>query len=191
MQEQKQGQFDQPTMRETVNWVYVIAKGMAAAVWPFFRCDFGVHALGGAGVAAALIIVLFAVGQRAPEMMTYFYAWLVLTLWHGARARKLERKGVIQHSRWAGRSWLTLKLPFVRKNSTARGLDVLLCMVVGVAILPLSSAMGAFIMLGGLAMVIVACFEEQVYRTRVRRMRDSVIEMESTRDLFRGVRDDS
>ena len=184
----KSNRFEYPNPRESVNLLYIAAKGMAACVWPFIRSHPGVHALGAPGVIALLIILLYAAGQNAPEMMTYLVVWFLVVAFRNAQARRQERRGRGEHSRYDGWPWLAMRLPFVRDEVKAKGVEPFVCFAIGVFICPLSEPMGKFVMLGAVGLLLVRVMELRANEVRARRMRDAMIEMRQLSEDLRRMR---
>jgi uncharacterized membrane protein YiaA len=177
--------FNYPNARESVNILYVLTKGMATCVTPFIRCNTGVHALGVFGVIALIIIAMYASAESSPEMGFYLVAWFVSVLRHNVKARRAQRLGCGEHSQYAGWPWLAMKIPFVRTEDVAKGIEPFMCFFLGAFVCPLSLAMGQFLMLAGVGLLFTRMMELAAFETKVRRTRDAMIEMRQLSEELR------
>src|SRR5690349_15604848 len=116
-QQTQQMPSDKFTVRGAANVGYVVANGWSACLWPFMRRGFGMEALGVTGLVGLGIQLLCICIAGAPEMVGYMFVWLGLVLYHRARSWRAERRGEVQHSRYAGYPWLAMWCPFVKRQS--------------------------------------------------------------------------
>lgn len=172
--------------RESLNWLKFLADAHAACLVPFFRTRFGTEGIGVSGLAAFVLILAYAGFARAPEMLTYFWAWLFAVVVQRCRTWRLVLSGWQEHSRYTGWPWLAMQLPFVRGELVAKGVgEPALCLVVGTLLCSISDALGQFVMVGFLSIGIGTAIDIQADRMRLRRMRDAAIEQRQLAQWYR------
>ena len=90
----------------------------------------------------------------------------------------MERRRQGEHSSYGGWPWLAMRIPFVRDEVKAKGLESAIVFVSGVFMLPMSEPIGQFVMLTAFGLAIVHVMDVQAGKTRARQMRDAMIEMQ-------------
>src|SRR5687768_3810987 len=124
---------------EGLNLLYFLASAHATALTPFIRRGFGINANGWNGFGAMILLLLWCCGDPQDELMgIYFLLWLGALTVQKCYTLKLIRQGMKIHSRYGGDPWLAMKVPFMRKDSTARRFEPTMCLLIGVALLPIS-----------------------------------------------------
>jgi hypothetical protein len=186
---QEQGR-DASSMNSGLNLLRLLVDGHAACVAPFMRSGMGANYPGVDGLVGLVMILLYAAQMRDRFMVWYFWIWLAAIAYRRIETVRLIRRGWAEHSRYTGTP-LALKLPFVKNEMTAKNaIEPAICFLIGVCLLPISEALGAFVMLGYLSLGIQRGLQSQVNRMRLRQMRDAAIEQRQLAERFRGERDD-
>lgn len=162
---------------ESFNLIYFVADAHATALTPFIRTGFGINANGWNGFGAMVMLILWWCGDpEDPLMSAYFFAWIGALLYQKALTLKLLKSGKRIHSRFGGDPWLALKIPFIRKDTTARSLEPLMCFVIGIALCPVSPALGALWIAGFLSLTVREVVDRVAIKARVQAMDDAEIE---------------
>jgi hypothetical protein len=171
--------------RDSALLLALLATGHAVCFTPFLRKGFGVEAFRTRGVVGLVMILLFGGTQGAEAMFWFFGAWsLALAIQHSA-AMRAERRGEHVHSQYQGTSLLAGKL-WITDRAAKYAIEPVLCFVVGALLCPFSEALGGFVMLGFLSLMIQRAMEIQLWTNRARRMRDAAIEQRYLAGLYRG-----
>jgi hypothetical protein len=161
---------------EAMNWLYGLASIHAMCILPFIRSRFGTQAIGVNALFGLVVMVVVAVQCRDPVIFNYIGLWLLVVLIRQGEARSRKRKGLIQHSQYAGYPWVTAWIPLVRNEQAARGLDPLVCLAIGTAMMPISENLAKFICFGFVSILVKEGIEQAIVNRRVERMRDAQIE---------------
>ncbi|OWK40996.1 hypothetical protein [Fimbriiglobus ruber] len=170
---------------DVLNLVYFVADVHAACLLPFLRTGFGVEAFRWNGVLA--LVLLLTLAGSVPGMGWYFAAWVTAVVLQRARTMRLVYRGAVIHSRYMGYPWAAMRVPLVKRESTATGLiEPQLCFLIGVLLCPLSVDLGTFVMAGFLTLIVRNGFEREIDRQRLQRMRDAAIEQRWYADRLRG-----
>jgi hypothetical protein len=171
-------------------WCYLIALSHSTCLLVFLRCRFGTHFFGLNGLLAFLAIPVYAAFAHAPEMLVFFVVWLAALIVQRIWTAVVFRRGRMEHSRYGGWPWLALLCPFVRREQAAKCcVEPMICLLAGSLLMPLSPAMGGFVLLGTLSLLITLGFELQIESARLRAMRDAQIEHQQLAERFRRMRD--
>jgi len=186
-----QGQGRDPfNMRAGTNLLHFLVEGHAATIAPFLRSGMGINYPGAFGLVGLVMILLYAAATNDPLVITYFWFWLGAIIVRRAEAVQLARRGRVEHSRYTGRPWFSMRLPFVKTESAAKYADAMVCLVVGLELCQWSDALGHFVMFGCLSLGMQRAIQGQVNSMRVRQMRDAAIEQRQLSQWFRGERND-
>jgi hypothetical protein len=174
--------------RTGVNLLGVLANGYATTVTVFLRRGFGSESLGIPGVVAALMILLYGGFTNSPEMMTFFWVWLIAVGYQRLYGFRQRANGQVVHSRYAGDA--VVGRFFAKSERVARVVEPLICVVVGACLWSWSEQVGRFVLCASFSLLVCRGIETQVTRNRVQAMRDAAIEQKYVSDLFNGRRDD-
>lgn len=174
MYDQQQNVGEKFTARGGLNFLYLLVSGHATCLTPFMRRGFGSEALGLNGIAALVIILLYAAHTGSQAMISFLVFWLFALLLQRIKTGLLWRQGVVPHSRYDGEPWLALKL--VKSEQAARGIEPFICLAAGVALSAYDEALGAFVFAGLFSFIIKLGIERRVDEVSVQRMRDAEIE---------------
>jgi hypothetical protein len=160
-------------MKDTFNLLNWACNALGACVVPFLRTGFGKNYPGVAAFLGLIAMLLYAGFGRVPEMFTYVGVWLVVILMQRAKTFRDAQKGKVVHSRYWGDS---LFARFVRKEPTARVLELMLCLLVGGLLCDWSPGVGGFVMVAGVANALAAAIVAGTDRKKQEAMRDAEIE---------------
>jgi hypothetical protein len=165
--------------------LYLLISGHVATIIPFTRRHFGIHVFNRSGPIGLVILLLYAGATGEWAMWPYFWTWIAVMAIQNFRSNRQYRKGNVCHSRYDGWPALAMRLPFVRKESTAKeSVEPLMCAVVGIAIGQFSQFLGLYIALGCFSIVLKGLFESAALKAQVRALRDAQIEQQQIVDAF-------
>jgi hypothetical protein len=157
----------------------IVVDAHAACLVPFLRTRFGVEGIGISGLLAFVLILLYAELARAPEMIVFFAVWLAALVYQRVQTLRLVWAGWREHSRYTGWPWLAFRLvPGLHRHSTAKlVVEPFVCLAVGWLLREWSDALGRFVMLGGLSILLSTAIDLQAVRMRLRQMQDAELTM--------------
>jgi hypothetical protein len=179
-------QQEKPDNSDPLGMLYFVANVHFMCFCPFLRRRMGVEGFGLAGLVALIVLTVWS-PFAGPLMYLWLLLWFLAVIYRRVESFRLARKGVAIHSRFAGEPWLALKMPFVKKASTATGIiEPLMCLVVGLLLLPVSERMGGFIAVGFITLLVRNGIEHAIYEKRVQRMKDAELEGRWYSDGLRG-----
>ena len=95
---QQRGNNDPFNARNGVNLLALLANAHATTVTPFLRRGFGSEALGKNGLLAAVMILLYAGFTNSPEMITFFWVWIMAVIYQRLYGFNQRRNGQVVHS---------------------------------------------------------------------------------------------
>jgi hypothetical protein len=157
--------------------VYTLASIHAAAIATLIRRDFGREALGLFPFLATILIFFTYAFTADQAMLVYLGVFLFFQVMQKARTLRLNRSGTLIHSYYQGYPYLAMQVPFVRRESTAKGfVEPMLCLIGGTLLCPVSVNLGGFVMCGFLSFMIRNGIERELRRKRLERMHDAEIE---------------
>ncbi len=180
------GMWQGPSMKDSFNIFHVGCSGLGACVVPFLRTGFGTNYPGLAGFFGLIVMFLYAALGPVPEMFSYIGVWLFVVIFQRAKTFSAVKKGTVVHSRYWGDPWVGLKVPFVKKEKTARELEPVLCLLAGVALCGWSPGVGGFVIVAGFANAIAGGIVVEVDRKKLQAMRDAEIEQRYLAARYRG-----
>jgi hypothetical protein len=174
--QQKQQQSFLVDMRASFNIVNFLADIHTAAIRPWTRSGMGTRGMGAAGLFAGVLILGYAGFAEAPEMITYFWAWLAMVVYRRITADKRE------HTHYQGRVWLFHWC--LKDELNARLMEAGTMWILGGVLAGVSEALGQFVVAGlfsfGLKYVIDAATVER----RREAAHNARIEMETHHQSF-------
>ena len=175
--EQQPQQSSQSKSADAFGLVYMLADIHASAIKPFIRRDFGREALG-LNSFLAMWLILFTYAFSADRAMSaYLGIFFVCQAMQRARTFRLLRSGARIHSCYTGYPYVAMKVPFVRRESTAKGLiEPMICLIGGTLLCPVSVTLGGFVMCGFFSFLFINGMEREIRRKRLERMHDAEIE---------------
>jgi hypothetical protein len=173
---------DKMTVKGSFNALLFFSQLHAACIWPFLRTGMGVEALRQYGALAFFLLMFLALNSTA--MLVYLALWCVFA------ARQRAKADSSQHSQYTGYPYLAIKIPGFRTEAKAKVAESLLCLAVGVALMPVNEGVGAFVAVGMFSLAMVEGIGREVNRKRMLRMRDAWIEQQQLAERFRGQRHD-
>ena len=131
-------------------------------------------------------MLLYASFGHVPEMLTYIGVWLIAVIIQRAKTIDMAKKGIIVHSRYWGDPWLALHMPFVRKESAARNMEPMLCVLAGTVLACWSPGVGGFVVFAGVANAVAEAIVREADRKKLEAMRDAEIEQRYLAARYRG-----
>jgi len=186
MQDKQQQQKDGISRSEAFHLMYFLANVHATCISPFIRSAFGAEHPGFVGLFSMAFILLVACNDPTHVTHMYFCAWVCALGYRRIQSHRMLCQGVLLHSRSAGYPWVAMRIPFVRKESTAtRIVEPMLCLITGLLLIPLSETLGAMVMGGFMSFGIRNAIEAEVMRKRLQAMQDARIEQEYYSHRFR------
>lgn len=172
-------------LRGGVNLLYFLAKAHSTSITPFCRHSFGTAYPGFPGMAAVLMMILTMTEQREIQMGGMVVAWFVVVLGHRLRMLFLLMKSWKEHSHYAGKPWLTMRLLRIKDELQAKNIEPLLCIPFGVMLMIVGPATGMYVAFGFVSMSVCRIIEFAARRRQVVAMQDMMIEQQ---DLLRRIR---
>jgi hypothetical protein len=168
-----------------LNALYFVCHAHASVLGVFLRHGFGRDALGLPSLAGVGMMFLTYAARPDLPMLAFMLCWLAAQVAQRVRTFRLLRRGVALHSRYPGTPWLARKMPFVRSDTAAKKLEPPLCLLAGLACLPLSPSLACFLAAGFFSLLIRHGMDEEVVRKHVQRMRDAEIEQKNVWSRYR------
>jgi hypothetical protein len=181
----QQSQHDEGSTRGgDADLAYRALSILSLCITPFIRTGFGAEGIGMNGLLAAVLLIIVA--GSVPDMQLYVALWFGALVIQRAHTVRNKKRGMVTHSRYGGYPWLAMKIPLVRKESTAFLIaEPSACLAVGALIYTASPTFGQFIMVCAVAMFLKYSVENAVTQKRIQRMRDAEIEQRWYAEQFR------
>ena len=176
-------QEEQHTLRDSINWVYLLMRLHATCFYPFLRYGAGAEAYGINAVLALIMMLFWASAQGSGGMLLFVGLWLVALVMQRVMTFRRRRTHIV-HSRYMGTSWPARLIPFTSEQ-TAAATEPLLCFVVGICIAPVSESLAIFVMLGVVSLLVTYAFQAEADRREIQAMRDAQIEQQWRAERFR------
>jgi hypothetical protein len=166
---EKQG-WEPTSIRRQIEFADTVVHISALTVTVFLRRDIGYRALnpihlifinGGLAVIAMLADPDYP-DERFGDLLIFAGVAFFFGIWQRARRWRELSLSIVQHSYYIGTSFFEFGwLPnFCRRDRRiARFVDPMFCLLVGIFLLPYSSALGVWLMFAGMA---VSCLENSV-----------------------------
>jgi hypothetical protein len=185
----QQPQNDKQEMQGAFNLGTFLLNGHATCLTPFIRTAFGKEAIGFNGLAAFFIILLYGGLTNSYPMFIFLCVWMLAVLRQRIKQFQNWKNGVVTHSRYNGFSWLAFRLfPRIKDDATARGADGFICMTVGGLLTYVDPALGGFIGVGGISLLLVEALIGELRKKRLQAMRDAEIEQRDLAEHYRNGR---
>lgn len=162
----------------TVDWLGIIFRCHGCCMSPWIRRDFGSEHFGLYFVVAFLGMLFYAGNMN--DVIVWCYAWLTLGMLAVRRVETLWRWKTKrpQHSQYIGTSYVSNRLLWF----LGRLGDPVLCLIVGMALTPLSENLGKLWMLGFVSFGFMELMYMMIDNARKRARNDARIEMEASAD---------
>lgn len=170
-------EMPQPVEKKVQDYLDIantVAMILAGPFLPFLRSHCGSHAFYKLW-PTAVYIPLYAGFANAPEILHWFYPWLIALIFRGLT---YDRN---QDSNYRGWPWLAGL--FCRRERTARFLEALLLLGAGYW---LEGPTGNFLMIGAAGLFVTLRIDAMVVGARERMIRDARIRGEQMSRLQRG-----
>lgn len=193
MQQQSQ-QPDQDSLakdfRNGVNFFCMLVNTHAMCIKIFIRHGFGPNRPGITGVFSLLLMFLVAAQAQDVRMLWMLQIWFLALIGQRLRTTWLVSRGWRGHSYYDGRPWLGMLLTGNASEEKGRNIEPILCLVIGVLLLPFSPTVGSFVMFGFASLTAVRLIDRAAVRRQVTAMQDLEIEQRVLADRIRGFRRD-
>jgi len=144
-------------VRTGFNIAYFIACVHAMCILPFTRSGMGTRGIDATGFWALLLIAFYTGEMHCPEMLTYWYVWVVMVVYRRLTTDKR------QHTQFEGWVW-----PFqwiVRNEVIAKWLEALSMLILGTLFKKWSEPVGQFLFYGFFSLGF-KCVIEGMHRAR-------------------------
>lgn len=160
-----------------VNVLLLLVHAHATSVAIFLRRDFGKEALAANSLVA--MFILFVMATQDPVFMTYLGLFLAMQIYRRIETFRKAWRGEIWHSLYPGYPYIALKCRNVTDERKAvQVAEPSICVLVGLAFLPISELLGLYIMLAGVSLVLRNGVNDLLDRKRIQQMYDARCEHE-------------
>lgn len=149
----------------------------AAGLYPFFRTRIGRNAIGGHGLIAIVLMLIWFIffpEEDARPMFYYFFAFvgrLLARAFHGAIVRDDELRA---YPRYTGKPILGRLFPKADESLIKQGLEPIVALVIGIALVKWNEPIGAWVIAGAIGMFGFATIDRLRMQGYVKRMNDSM-----------------
>ncbi len=155
--QQQQEQSFHTDMRTGFHILYIGTNVLTAGVRPVTRSGMGTRGIGAPGFWTMLFIPLYAGTTNSPEMLTYWYVWVVMVIYRRITADRH------QHTNFQGWVWAFDWL--IKDELNARRLEAVSMLIVGNLLSAWSEPVGQFVSYASYALG-VQCVLDAMTRTR-------------------------
>lgn len=178
MQQQRQPEYRSASVAQSFGALYNLSYALTLVVAPLIRRGFGSRAFDPHIVlTVAVLLVLSCVD---PVLTVYTGVWFLAVVYH-----RLKALGLPGHSRYPGRSWVAMCLPFVKTAEQGYQAEVLVCLALTVLADGVSWYLTALLLATTVGLVVKQILDVIIDRARVRAMRDQRIELDYYAERFR------
>jgi hypothetical protein len=154
MQNEEPG-FKGVPAKDIFDWSVFLTRSHAEGLMNFLRSKRGSRKPGIIGLIAwVAIIPAYAAYWQSDAMLMFWWVWIAVTIYRRTetmvvnhwRRRKRQRR---IHSLYDGSPWLTeIMVFYVKDERILLAMEPLMCLLIGVTILPFSLPLGYFVMAG-------------------------------------------
>jgi hypothetical protein len=163
------------THGDGMNVLYRVLSVVVSCITPIIRSGFGSEGLGLNGFFALLLLIVVA--ASVPDMQGYLGLWIIAVVLQRIATFRNRYRGLVVHSRYGGYPWLAMRMPLVRRESTALLIvEPLLVFGLGGVLYTCSADFGHFMMACAVALFLKCLVEKAIHYKRLQRMRDAEIE---------------
>ncbi len=187
-QKQAHGPFNR---RQTIRGGFAFAcETLSVSVEPFIRARFGERYFGAQAAAAVLLIFLFpalAGASGGDGLMVFLVAYMLMVAVRRREAIKRKHQGDVIHSHYSGFPILMRRWPFhrVREERFKSMWEPALVFLSAVLFIPVSEALGLYLMVAAVGMLATATLREAYWAQRTLDMRDAYFEQKEAVERFR------
>jgi hypothetical protein len=162
-----------------MNGGYLLVSGHAACVSVFIRRFFGVRAFRSAGIAALVVMYVYAVAAPCRAMRLFFPVWLGLLIVHRSVSLYRQWRGFECHSAYDGEPWAAMLLFRPRSEHLAKGVyEPLLAIAAGGYLFyTFSATLGLFVGSASISLFLKRAIERGVENAEIQAMKDKEYEM--------------
>ena len=190
MDQQLQSPNSPENRKRALNHVAFLVRTLATSVEVFLHRGMGERYLQGQAAGVLLLVIVYGplTGLAGLDWLFAFLGFYLIAC-VGVRADIISRlkAGEIEHSYYTGAPRL-LRWPLFRRlpESTLKGtVEPMVVFVAGCLFLPVSEALGSYLLIAGLALAISVTLAETYERTRLMDMQDALIDQRRRAELFR------
>ncbi len=177
-------------LRTGVNFFCMLVNTHALCITIFIRHGFGPNRPGLTGVFCLLLMFLVAAQAQDVRMLFMLQLWFLALICQRIRTMWLVSRGWRGHSYYDGYPWLGMLVTGNTSEEKGRSIEPILCLVMGVVLLPFSPTVGTFVMFGFASLTAVRLIQRAAVRRQVTAMQDLEIEQRVLADRIRGFRRD-
>lgn len=180
-----------PNMRGTpqyagINIAVMIFYGFAAAVCLPMRCRAGREFTDSAGIGALISIFLFALLVHDLDVCYVYLVFVPALVCHRLQQLRSWLNRVPEHTFYSGEPWLARRLFGFRDETRAKLIgEPLIAAAVGLALTPVSKALGTFYLCGSAAVFTAVAMFLIETRRQIDRAMNARIEAENTAEQLR------
>ena len=187
MPEQQQPTFGGDA-REGLNVVFLGLSAHAMCLIPFLRYGFGINVPGFSGVMSLLLILVIMGANGDIGMLWFLAAWIGVLAIQRIKAFSQYWRGMYYHSEYRGWPWLGAAVSFTKSEKKAKDVEPLICLMVGIGLLPIAPIVGCFVALGFFSLLILHCIELASRQRQVTGIRDLQMEQRALSERLRSSR---
>jgi hypothetical protein len=194
--QREQNQGNQHQLKNGIGWLVLICRALAVSVEVFLHKGntFGQRYLGPQVGVAALILFFwpaFRPGVDTGPVFGFLIAFLVMCFCaRAAILRRGQRGDLTEHSRYTGRPWL-MRIAGRTSEAKVKGmLEPLLVWLAAVLTMPLSEALGNYLLLAGFGLLVSVQMTLASERQRVLDMHDAYVDQRNIVEQWRERRRD-
>lgn len=177
MRQQQQTPSEQLNFQNSTAILIGSVRCISTCFTVFSRHTFGPEGLGWPAFGAFLFILLFAGTQNAPEVLLFFWVWVVALIMQRIRTFWAIERGYVFHSQFQGWPWLGFLLPWVRTYRQAKAWEMVLCGVIAVVVAPFSEQVASLLICASLALLIDEGIDRHMETMERRRLMDAELEL--------------
>lgn len=174
-QQHQQQQGDGRDLKWTWDILVRIAGCAAMIVIPFTRRRCGAEVFRFRALVACFGMLIYAERQQSPEVMLYFWAWLLALAIQRFQTLLLCRAGNMPHSRDEGDS-IFGRLPFVKTYRQARAMEAILVFIIGVIFQAVSEPLGSMIQFAAGGLLFLEVIDRMLIFKHREMLNDAAIE---------------
>jgi len=192
--QQPNDSYQEPSWREQHaamgNWIAFLARTLETSVIVFTRRDFGLRFFGMQAAAVLPLLFVYPVfweGHDPRPVWAFLGLYLLFVMMARVGSVWRAARGHVQHSYYAGTPSF-LRWPVFRRLSEEKARSVVEPLMVfgaGIGLMPYSEALGSYLMLATLGLMISSGITTSYRRQRMLDLRDAYLEQQDLSGRFR------
>jgi len=176
-----------PKQNDSLDLAYLAFNVYRMCTLPILRCRFGPDGMGMAAFFALFLMLTVAAATVDKVMYCYIAVWMGFVIYRRIETVRMRLRGHVTHSRYRGFPWAAMCIPFVHKESTARGIiEPEICMVTGELLTYLSPNLGLFVLFSFIPLLLTEAIDQGIVEKRTQNMLDGEIEGRFYADRMKG-----